>query len=99
MASPDKQISNMNKTILKPTIIESEMSSQAESQAILAAMEAILDGKSEKCIAAHVRMVFEKTFQCKWSCVVGREFIANVDHGKHSYIHYYVGKYAILLWR
>ncbi|KRY52355.1 dynein light chain type 1 [Trichinella nativa] len=99
MTSSNKQSSTMNKAMLKPTIIESEMSSQAEAQAIQAAVEAILQGKSEKSIATHIKTVFEKKFKCEWACVVGREFIANINHSKHSYIHYYVGKYAILLWR
>uniref|UniRef100_A0A5S6QKT1 Dynein light chain n=1 Tax=Trichuris muris TaxID=70415 RepID=A0A5S6QKT1_TRIMR len=83
----------------KPAVIMTEMDMTAQTQAIDIAIDALRKHTTEKKIAAEIKRAFDRKYGGKWHCIVGREFGCYLDHGDNCFIYFFVGKFAIALWR
>ncbi|GBE59714.1 dynein light chain [Babesia ovata] len=94
-------IDNEIATGLRPeTVVKHvDMDEPTRKFAIDLATEAIEKFKIEKDIAAYIKKEFDKRFEPTWHCVVGRNFGSYVTHEKHSFIYFYVGNMAVLLFK
>ena len=53
----------------------------------------------EKAIASYIKREFERKHKGIWHCIVGKNFGSYVTHETKSYIYFYVGQVAVLLWK
>uniref|UniRef100_A0A5S6R3H2 Dynein light chain n=1 Tax=Trichuris muris TaxID=70415 RepID=A0A5S6R3H2_TRIMR len=83
----------------KPTVEMSEMDDEGQNLAIDLAIEALNKQMTERNVAAEIKRGFDNFYGGKWQCIVGREFSCHCDHEPNCFIYYFIGKYAILLWR
>ena len=89
MPSPKLQDSNMNADMTKEQIEEIRTW----------ALEAFEQETQEKAIASHIKREVEKRNKGLWHCIVGKNFGSFVSHETKSYIYFYVGEMAVLLWK
>ena len=50
-------------------------------------------------VARHVKEVFDAKYGPTWHCIVGNDFRAVVTHESKTFIFFYVGKNAIMLYK
>jgi dynein light chain LC8-type len=53
----------------------------------------------EKDIAAHIKKTFDSKIEGTWHCIVGRNFGSYVTHETGSFIYFYIGPLAVLLFK
>jgi dynein light chain LC8-type len=63
------------------------------------AMEAFEQETQEKAIASYIKREVERKYKGLWHCIVGKNFGSFVSHETKSYIYFYVGQMAVLLWK
>ncbi|KAM3183697.1 hypothetical protein ACTXT7_009866 [Hymenolepis weldensis] len=83
----------------KARVKNADMSEEMQHVAITCAEEAIQQERIEKDIAAYIKKEFDKRYYPNWHCIVGRNFGSYVTHETKSFIYFYVGQVAILLFK
>ncbi|PMD61597.1 uncharacterized protein K444DRAFT_374198 [Hyaloscypha bicolor E] len=63
------------------------------------AQEAMAKFSIEKDIAMHIKKTFDERKGPTWHCIVGRNFGSFVTHETKHFIYFYLGHYAILLFK
>eukprot|EP01007_Sphenomonas_quadrangularis_P001236 NODE_2151_length_666_cov_61.768233_g1814_i0.p1 GENE.NODE_2151_length_666_cov_61.768233_g1814_i0~~NODE_2151_length_666_cov_61.768233_g1814_i0.p1 ORF type:complete len:91 (+),score=6.70 NODE_2151_length_666_cov_61.768233_g1814_i0:90-362(+) len=53
----------------------------------------------ERDISTHIKREMEKKHKGTWQCIVGRNFGSFVTHETKSYLYFYYGQMAILLFK
>ncbi|XP_033628992.1 dynein light chain LC6, flagellar outer arm-like [Asterias rubens] len=53
----------------------------------------------EKDIAAYIKKEFDKAYNPTWHCIVGKNFGSYVTHETKSFIYFYIGQTAFLLFK
>lgn len=67
--------------------------------AVDCAIEGIGMYSIEKDIAAFVKLEFDKKYDPAWHCIVGRNYGSYVTHEASTFIFFYLGKTAVLLFK
>ena len=80
---------------VQSTDMPDDMQQDAMDSAILAFQK----HSCENDIAAYVKKEFDKKYDPTWHCIVGRNFGSRVIHETNSFIFFYVGQVAILLFK
>lgn len=89
------------KIVIKNVDMKPEMLPVVYEKASEAMEKFIVDGnkKELKEIAAFLKREFDKKFGTTWQCIVGNSFGAWVTYEKGNYIYFYIGQWAILLYK
>ena len=77
----------------------SDMTEELQNDAVQIAKQALDRYTVEKDIAAFIKNAFDRKHSPTWHCVVGHSFGSYVTHESGRFIFYYIGNYAILLFR
>ena len=77
----------------------SDMSEELQSDAIQLGKDAVARFTVEKDIAAYIKKEFDKRHTPTWHCIVGHSFGSYVTHESGRFLFYYIGPYAVLLFR
>ncbi|KHJ42917.1 dynein light chain type 1 [Trichuris suis] len=75
------------------------MPENMRQRAVDLAKEALEKFEVEREMASYLKKGFEQTFGPTWHCIVGRQFSSYVTHENGSYIYFYLGKEAWLLFK
>jgi dynein light chain LC8-type len=55
--------------------------------------------QTEKEMSKHMKTFFDKKFQPNWHCVVGKNFATQMSYENKTFIFFYVGQTAFLLYK
>ncbi|VDP69679.1 unnamed protein product [Echinostoma caproni] len=83
----------------KAVVKNADMDERLQQEAVDIACEAIGKYSMEKDIAAHIKKAFDKNHSGPWHCIVGKTYGSYVTHEKRHFIYFYLGSYAILLFK
>jgi len=84
---------------LEAQIKSVDMTEDMQQEAIEVASEAMAKYHIEKDIAQHIKKEFDSRRGATWHCIVGRNFGSFVTHETKHFIYFYLGHYAILLFK
>ena len=76
-----------------------DMPDDMQQDAIDSALLAFQKQSCENDIAAYITKDFDKKYSPTWHCIVGRSFGSRVIHETNSFIFFYVGAVAVLLFK
>jgi dynein light chain LC8-type len=80
-------------------IKNTDMPETQQQEAVDTATKALETYNLEKDIAAYMKREFDKKYGLHWHCIVGRNYGSYVTHEERTFIYFYVGIVAILLWK
>lgn len=83
----------------KPVIKNCDMNDDMKEFAIDQANKAFETYTVEKEICAFIKKKFDEKYNPTWHVIIGKSFGAWVNHETKNYIYFYLGNYAILLWK
>jgi dynein light chain LC8-type len=83
----------------KAVIKNADMSMDMQQNAVDTATAALEKYNIEKDVAAYIKKEFDIKYFPSWHCIVGRNFGSYVTHETKSFIYFYMGQIAILLWK
>ncbi|CAH8469142.1 unnamed protein product [Schistosoma turkestanicum] len=84
----------------KKAIVKSfDMSDTMLQFAVDVAAEAMAKYTVEKDIASCIKKKFDETHGTTWHCIVGKDFGSFVTHEDGSFIYFYLGDHAIVLFK
>lgn len=75
------------------------MPDDMQKRAIALAQDALSRHSVLREIAGSVKKEFDKEFGSTWHCVVGKSFGSYVTHQSNSFIFFYVGDHAFMLFK
>lgn len=78
-----------------------DMSDDVKHEAIELTREALGDPecKTERDVASRIKKEFDRRYGSSWHCVVGRSFGSFVSHDSRSFLYFYIGDIAVLLFK
>lgn len=76
-----------------------DMSEELQADAVQLAKEAVQKYEVEKDIAMFMKKEFDRKHGATWHCVAGHSFGSFVTHESGHFIYFYIGTYAILLFK
>ena len=77
----------------------SDMSEELQADAVQLGKDALSKFTVEKDIAEYIKREFDRKHGAVWHCIVGHSFGSFVTHESGHFLFYYIGSYAILLFR
>ncbi len=87
-------------------IKSTDMPDHLQQAAVAVALEAIAKFEADglksgihNFMAKHIKKSFDANYLGVWHCVVGRNFGSFVVHESRSFIYFYVGQIAVLLFK
>ncbi|KAF3453592.1 hypothetical protein FNV43_RR04032 [Rhamnella rubrinervis] len=85
----------------RAVIGETDMLQTMQQDALDVASKALdfFDVSEATEIARFIKKEFDKTYGGGWQCIVGKDFGSFVTHCYGSFIYFYIGSLAILLFR
>nr|CAF31460.1 dynein light chain [Oikopleura dioica] len=83
----------------RAVIKNADMSDDMQADVVECASQALDKYNIEKDIAAFIKKEFDKRYSPTWHCIVGRNFGSFVTHETKSFIYFYLGSVAILLFK
>ncbi|XP_024389646.1 uncharacterized protein [Physcomitrium patens] len=85
----------------KVVVGETDMPQELQSHALRAATEAldIHEGTDYKDVAYYIKNQFDKAYGSGWQCITGVSFGSYVTHSSGSFIHFCLGRLAIMLFK
>ncbi|XP_077145599.1 dynein light chain 1, cytoplasmic-like isoform X3 [Ranitomeya variabilis] len=83
----------------KAVIKNADMSEEMQQDEVEIATQALEKFNIEKDIAACIKKEFDKKYNPRWHCIVGRSFGSYVTHETKHFIYFYLGQVAILLFK
>ncbi|KAG0605835.1 hypothetical protein M758_9G091500 [Ceratodon purpureus] len=85
----------------KVMIGETDMPQALQSHAVRAASEALdmHEGTDYKDVAYYIKNQFDKEYGTGWQCITGVSFGSYVTHSSGSFIHFCLGRLAIMLFK
>ncbi|KKA28176.1 hypothetical protein TD95_004076 [Thielaviopsis punctulata] len=89
----------VNEVKLEFQIKSVDMAEDMKQDVIEIAQEAMQKYTIEKDIAQHIKKALDDRKGPTWHCVVGRNFGSFVTHETKHFIYFYLGHYAILLFK
>ncbi|VDL88643.1 unnamed protein product [Schistocephalus solidus] len=89
----------MNTSSSKAIVKNADMSDEMQQDAVECCTQAMGKYNIEKDIAAYVKKEFDKKHYPNWHCIVGRNFGSYVTHESKHFIYFYMGQFAILLFK
>ncbi len=89
------------KIVIKNMDMKPEMLPVVYEKSSEALEKFMVDGQKKelKEIAAFIKREFDKKFGGTWHCIIGNSFGAWVTYEKNCYIYFYIGQWAILLFK
>jgi len=54
---------------------------------------------NESEVSTVIKNYFDKKYQPNWHCVVGKNFYSSISHEAKTFIFFYVGQIAVLLYK
>ncbi|CAK9224071.1 unnamed protein product [Sphagnum troendelagicum] len=85
----------------KAVIGETDMPQKMQEHAMRCASEALDLHEISDCkdIACYIKKQFDKTYGPGWQCVSGTSFGSYITHSSGSFIHFCLGRLAVMLFR
>ncbi|BBM98024.1 dynein light chain LC8-type [Marchantia polymorpha subsp. ruderalis] len=85
----------------KAIVGETDMPAKMQAHAMRCASEALdsFDVTDCKDIACYIKKDFDKSYGPGWQCVVGTSFGSYVTHSCGNFIHFCLGRMAVMLFR
>ncbi|KAG9333078.1 hypothetical protein JZ751_013501 [Albula glossodonta] len=83
----------------KVVVKNADMSVEMQLDSVECATQAMEMYNIEKDIAAYIKKTFDKKYNPAWHCIVGRNFGSYVSPDKDHFIYFYLGHFAILLFK
>ncbi|KAF5394579.1 Dynein light chain [Paragonimus heterotremus] len=83
----------------KAVVKNTDMAEEMQQGAVDICEEAMEKYTVEKDIAAYLKKEMDKRYGPTWHCVVGRNFGSYVTHETHSFVYFYLGQSAVLLFK
>lgn len=99
MAQVDSGTSAGGNAGAKIVIKATDMAEQLQSDAQEIAVQALKRHDVEKEAATMIKKEFDKKHGRTWHCVVGKSFGSYFTHEVNSFIYFYVGSVAVLLFK
>lgn len=90
---PDK------KDYLSVDVKHCDIPDEMKDAAIQLSMEAVSTMDSESKMASYIKKEFDRRYDGKWHCVVGRAYGSYVTHDTERFIYLQVGNEVILLFK
>ena len=84
---------------MKEVIKVSDMTKEQEEEVIKISRDALTLFNVDKDIAAYIKKELDLKFFPKWHCIVGQNFGSYVSHETGSFVYFYLGDFAILLFK
>jgi hypothetical protein len=84
---------------MQDTTMNADMTKEMIDEARECAVKAFEAESQERAIASHIKREFERKHRGLWHCIVGKNFGSFVTHETKAYIYFYVGQFAVLLWK
>ncbi|KAG0578390.1 hypothetical protein M758_4G017100 [Ceratodon purpureus] len=80
---------------------ETDMPQVMQAHALRVASEALDSFNITDCkeIACYIKKQFDKTYGPGWQCVTGISFGSYITHSSGSFIHFCVGRLAVMLFK
>jgi len=75
-----------------------DMSIDMQQDAVDCANAALFKYDDERDVAAYIKKEFDKKYHNNWHCIVGRGFGSYVAHKAHSFVYFFLGEVAVMLW-
>ena len=90
-----------------PIVKSTDMPDVMQSHAISCTQKAIEQSKEEGCkksefhnfLAKKIKKEFDASYGGVWHCIVGRNFGSFVVHQSRTFIYFYLGQTAVLLFK
>ena len=73
--------------------------SSTRSDALAQAQVALAKYQTEKEMSTHIKSFFDKKYYPNWHCVVGKDFASHMSYENKTFIFFYVGQVAFLLYK
>uniref|UniRef100_A0A1I7Z076 Dynein light chain n=1 Tax=Steinernema glaseri TaxID=37863 RepID=A0A1I7Z076_9BILA len=86
-------------TNVKVVVHAAEVPEEMIHNAVLLADEAMRQNMNDGDFAMHIKKRFDSSHKPTWHCIVGRRFSSLVTHEEGSFLHFYMGKLAIILFK
>ncbi|KAK0406244.1 hypothetical protein QR680_018454 [Steinernema hermaphroditum] len=86
-------------TKMKVVVKASEIPVEMIEHAVWLADEAARQHMDDGDIAMHIKKGFDSFYTAPWHCIVGRRFSSLVTHEDGSFLHFYMGKIAVVLFK
>lgn len=84
----------------KPIIKATDMTDEMQEKVIDLACQLIdRSGGNEKDVSTNLKINLDRNFNPTWHVVVGKNFGASVGFEKSTYLYFYTGPYAVLVWK
>ena len=94
---PERKLTKMSE--MKALIKTADMLEDMQQDSVDFALEALEKFSIEKDIAAHIKKEMDKKHKPTWHCIVGKRFGSYVTHETRHFIYFYIGQFAILLFK
>ncbi|CEM24661.1 unnamed protein product [Vitrella brassicaformis CCMP3155] len=80
--------------------MQTDMDSQEmQTDAVAQASVALSKYETEKDVSRHIKSFFDAKYSPNWHCVVGKNFASYATHESKTYIFFYLGQVAVLLYK
>ncbi|XP_055988092.1 dynein light chain 1, cytoplasmic-like [Sorex fumeus] len=83
----------------KAVIKNADMSEEMQQHSVKCATQALEKYSMLVDIAAHIKKEFDKKYNPRWHCIVGRNFSSYVTYKKNHYILFELGQMTIMLFK
>ena len=84
---------------LRVLVKAADMDEQMQQTALEIAQKCVRECSVERDIAMTIKKSFDARYEPQWHCIVGRSFGSYVAHEARHFIYFYVGQFAILLFK
>ncbi|KAF4742571.1 hypothetical protein FOZ63_020935 [Perkinsus olseni] len=83
----------------KNVVSDMDENSEMKTDAVTQASIAIQKYETESEMAKHIKAFFDGKYDPNWMCVVGKDFASFGTYETKTYLFFYVGQIAVLLYR
>lgn len=97
--SPNSKAASTGQPELPVTIKAVDMPEHMQRRAVTLARGAMSQHTVMREIAGAIKREFDREYGTTWHCIVGRSFGSFVTHQNQSFIFFYVGEFAFMLFK
>ncbi|CAH8529759.1 unnamed protein product [Heterobilharzia americana] len=83
----------------KAVVKNADMDQIMQEDAVQIAAAAREKYEVDKDIATYVKQHFDRKYGRTWHCIVGKQYGSDVSHEERSFIYFFLGDRAILLFK
>nr|AAX30609.1 SJCHGC05640 protein [Schistosoma japonicum]CAX70013.1 putative dynein light chain [Schistosoma japonicum]CAX70014.1 putative dynein light chain [Schistosoma japonicum] len=83
----------------KAVVKNADMDSIMQEEAVRTAASAREKFEVDKDIATYIKQHFDRSYGRTWHCIVGKQYGSDISHEERSFIYFFLGDRAILLFK